>query len=320
MSPSRHAPSAIHALYRVFVLPALTSATAPVTKRSTSAAQLLRLSATPYSHHPHSCGRSRTFTTTTPLCAKTRAAEIRSQKWNEEITARFIHLVDPVTNTLSPEPVTRYSVLRDLDTKTHRLVQLSPDPPPGRNYSEFTPTCKIVSKKEAYEDEKRAKDLAKAKKRALKVMGGAGLKTLELNWAIDQHDLGHRMTRFKEFLLEGRRVEIVLAAKKRGRKASREECEAVLEKVMQVVGEVEGAKQREEMQGKIGGFVTMVFQGRPVFGENKVANASTGADEEGDEDEGEIQEKKRRKRWDQNAPETLSTAVEGSGVRDGDVK
>lgn len=177
------------------------------------------------------------------------------------------------------------------------------------------PTCKIISKKESYESEKRAKEVAKEKKRVQKVTSGEGLKTLELNWAIDLNDLGHRINRIKEFLGEGRRVEVVLAAKKRGRKASREECEVVLEKLRTAVGEVEGAKQREATTGKIGGFVTMVFQGRPV----KVGSTSSveqDQDVEGEE-EPEIEEKKRRKRFSKQDKETLSTIGEEKEGGDG---
>ncbi|WPB00383.1 uncharacterized protein RHO25_005002 [Cercospora beticola] len=184
----------------------------------------------------------------------------------------MIQLIDPETNKLL-EPMTRFDVLKTLDTKTHRLVQLVPDEP--RN-PDFIPKCKILNKKDMYESEKKAKELAKEKKRVQKVVSGEGLKTLEINWAIDQkNDLMHRLEKLKGFLAEGRRVEVVCAAKKRGRKASREECEGVVEKILAAVESVEGARQREEMKGKLGGFCQWTFQGRPLT--NAAANATATA-------------------------------------------
>ena len=43
-------------------------------------------------------------------------------------------------------------------------------------------------------------------------------KTIELNWAIDGNDLGHRLQRIKDFLGKGNRVEVMMAPKRKGRK------------------------------------------------------------------------------------------------------
>ncbi|KAI5359031.1 Putative translation initiation factor 3 [Septoria linicola] len=294
MSRIRHTSSTVQALYQVFVVPALLQSSASRTLPKQLPASSLTRS------QPR---LARPFSSTTSCLAKTRVAEERTQKWNEEISARIIQLVDPETNKLS-EPVTKFDILNSLDQKTHRLVQLSPDQPGNRS---FVPACKIVSKKETYEAEKRAKEAAKEKKRVQKVVSGEGLKTLELNWAIDQNDLGHRINRIKEFLGEGRRVEVVLAAKKRGRKASKEECELVLERIQDAVKEVEGARQRDAMSGKLGGFVTMTFQGRPV----KVGSTVTNGEEGG---ENEVDEKKRRKKWDKSDKGAVEKMEAGATV------
>ncbi|KAK0935211.1 Protein SABRE [Friedmanniomyces endolithicus] len=233
--------------------------------------------------------RQRSFSTTTPLHTKTRAPVQRSQKWDEEITARLIQLVDPETGNLldNGAPRTRWDVLNSLDTKTHRLVQLSPDPTPaeeerfrrggvdeganprsggywdtrgGNGYGAFVPVCKIVSKKEQYDLERRKKSANK--ERVKEGSKAQSMKTLELNWAIDANDLQHRLDRIGEFLSEGRRVEVVLAAKKRGRKATVQECGQVVKKIEECVAGVEGASVMKALTGKMGAFATIMLQGR----------------------------------------------------------
>jgi translation initiation factor IF-3 len=185
--------------------------------------------------------------------------------------------VSTSTNTLS-DPVSLWSTLRSFDHKTHRLIQVVPDEPDNPH---FVPTCKIVSKKEMYDFEKRRKAAMKDAKKVAKLSGEAAMKTLELNWAIDVgNDLNHRMDRLREFLGEGRRVEIVLAAKKRGRKATTEECENVLRVIRETVDSVEGAKEREAFTGKLGGMMTGTFQGKPVKAGGHVEEPARDGEEE----------------------------------------
>jgi translation initiation factor IF-3 len=270
-----HAGSPIKALYTIFVQPTL----------STNRQKLARNLTAP--QHQHLTNQTRSFTNTPrPLAAvaggsggnkrAARAPEVRTQKWNEEITARILQLVDPETKALS-EPVTRYDVLRDLDQKTHRLVQLTPDDPENRH---FVPVCKIVSKKEAYETEKKKKTAQKEVKQA--AAKERSVKTLELNWAIDGNDLAHRLEKVRAFLEEGRRVEVVLASKKRGRKATLAECEGLLEKIGGVADGVGGAKVLKEFEGKMGGLATSVYQGKaPAVVVGKASNAKKVEEEAG---------------------------------------
>jgi translation initiation factor IF-3 len=257
-----HAGSPIKALYTIFVQPTLSTNRQRLARNLPAVQQHQRLTT-----------QTRSFTCTprpsaaaaaaaTPGGATAgnkraaRAPEVRTQKWNEEITARILQLVDPETKTLG-ERVTRYDVLRDLDQKTHRLVQLTPDDPDNRH---FVPVCKIVSKKEAYETEKKKKTAQKEVKQA--AAKERSVKILELNWAIDGNDLAHRLEKVRGFLEEGRRVEVVLASKKRGRKATMAECEGLLGRIREVADGVGGAKVLKGFEGKMGGFATVVYQGR----------------------------------------------------------
>ena len=238
------------ALYRVFVLPTLST---PV-----------RIPRTPL---PPQCLQQpqipqRPFSQTAIHPAKTRAPEQRTHKWNDEITSAVIYLVDPQTNDLSPIQ-TRADVMSRTNLDTHRLVQVGTQPDPwDPEGSEPIPICKVQDKKATYQAEKARKQNAKESKKAS--AAALTVKTLELNWAIDGNDLGHRLELLRGFLAQGRKVEVVLAAKKagKGRKASKEECEAVLTRIMEVVGEVPGAKEAKAMEGGLGGFCTLTLQGK----------------------------------------------------------
>lgn len=201
------------------------------------------------------------MTTTPSRLAKTRAPEQRTQKWNEEIKGSKIWLVNIQTNELS-DLRSRRDVLANLNTDTHRLVQVDEQPDPNETNSDKRyPVCKIQNKKDMYQLEKNRKIAQKEARKASAV--ASSVKTMELNWAIDGNDLGHRLDRMKEFLEEGRKVEVVLAAKKAGRKANTSECEDLLKRIQSAVDAVPGAKEAKGLQGKMGGFCTMLFQGKP---------------------------------------------------------
>lgn len=257
--PTPHPSGALQALYRVFVAPTL-----PAIR--------------PIRGLPRQAQSPRAFSTTTPLRAKTRAPEIRAHKWNEEIRSPQIYLVGTTTNELTLR--SREEVLSTLNKDTHRLVQVDEQPAPqdpfdhaaGRKEQppvkpRMYPVCKILGKKAMYQQEKSRKSAQKEAKKASAT--ASSVKTLELNWAIDGNDLGHRLERMKEFLAEGRKVEVVLAAKKSGRKASVEECRGVLGRIRGAVDMVQGAKEAKGLEGKVGGFCTVLFQGRVPVGQGQ---------------------------------------------------
>jgi len=51
-------------------------------------------------------------------------------------------------------------------------------------------------------------------------------------------------------------------AKKAGRKANKAECEDVLGRIRGAVDAVAGAREMKGLEGKVGGFCTVLFQGR----------------------------------------------------------
>ena len=114
--------------------------------------------------------------------------------------------------------------------------------------------CKIISKEQLREQE-RAK--SKPTKNPAHIV-----KTLELNWAIDRNDLSHRLNKMVQFLEKGNRVEVMLATKRKGRRATIEEAESVLELVREKVGQVEGAKEWKAMQGRVLTPSVLFFEGK----------------------------------------------------------
>lgn len=254
-----HPSTSLQALYSVFVAPALRSNTASRAFLQTAPRSL---------HSRYFISSSSSIAhASTPNDPKASSSDSgrRQQKWDEEITARVIHLVDPTTGKLS-EPRKRIDVLRSLDRNTQRLVQVSAGEESGNRgrQQHFAAAgaarvvCKIVDKRLQYQQERERK---RQKKKQEQVAGGSG-KMMELNWAIDPNDLGHRLERLAGFLGEGRRVEVILAAKKKGRKATTEECEAVVKKVVETMEGVKGARELKPLEGRLGGFATWVLQGK----------------------------------------------------------
>lgn len=161
-----------------------------------------------------------------------------------EITARSVILVNR-DNSLSP-PTNTSRVLASLDPSAQSLIQINPAVP-GE-----PPLCKIVDKKKLYDQSKKAKN---AKKSAVVS------KSIELNWAIEEGDLGHRLKRLREFLEKGFKVEVAIAVKRKGRKATIEEAEALIGKVRGEVKDIQGAREGKKMEGVVGKDVTLHFEG-----------------------------------------------------------
>lgn len=203
---------------------------------------------------------------------RTSAPEVRRERWNEDIIGDSVVLVDSKTERLQP-PVSKQGVLIRLDLKTHRLVEVARTESDG---SDSIAICKIVEKKAASDADRarKAANKQRAKVRALETT----VKTIELNWAIDSNDLGHRLDKVKMFLQEGRRVDIVLAPKKRGRKALLPECQEVISRIRSSLKSINGAEEIKEMEGKIGGVAMFSYQGKADASPNttKAAESSHG--------------------------------------------
>ena len=116
-----------------------------------------------------------------------------------------------------------------------------------------------------YYDKQYERDKELARRKAAK-SSKTEHKQLEINWTIGDNDLGHRMGRLKEFLGKGWKVEIIIGStRKRGWYGKRTDDQALAEKLVArirgVAFEVEGAKERTEMKGKLGEEVFLNFEG-----------------------------------------------------------
>lgn len=270
---SKNLTTSVQALFRVFVLPALSRPTGHVYRPSIPSAT---------SHQCPPTQALRSFSQASPRLAgprrsrPTRTQEPRKQVWDHEITSRYIWLVDEETGRLYEDTRNTRNLLESLDLKTYRLVQVTEGNPNSEDPVERLPVCKVINKKEDFIRQKQRKEQTKEQRKVSKVVGDQGAKVVELNWAIDANDLSHRMEKVKGFLAEGRKVEIVLNAKKRGRKASAEECEALLDKIKETVAEVKGASIKGGLEGVMGKFAQMDLRGAPVDLSQKGQKAAAG--------------------------------------------
>ena len=167
--------------------------------------------------------------------------------YDEGIESPIIHLVGSNKEFLRNQR--RDDVLQQLDRGQYYVVQIVPSIPG----SGVPPTCKIISKEEIANS---AKARVKKKKKV------ESFKEIQLNWAIGNHDLDHRLQRIKDFLHEGRSVDVMLAAKKRGKRASIEEADAVLQRIKEAVASVPGSQERKPMEGRVGGLLKLFYSVR----------------------------------------------------------
>lgn len=168
------------------------------------------------------------------------------------IDAKVVRIVQE-DRKLSPPQYTA-NVLRNIDPEKETLIMVAEA---NKNEPSSVPICKIMSlaalRKAEYERSKAKKALA----------GSTTVKKLELNWAIDSHDLRHRLDRVQEFLRKGWRVEILMAPKRRGRRATEDEAWRLVEKIRKTVELVKGAKEWKAMEGAILTQTTMYLEGAP---------------------------------------------------------
>jgi translation initiation factor IF-3 len=223
------------ALYRVFVAPIEQSQLQFA--RRPSPASLLKPRTAP-----------KIFLSQQRRCYAAPAPAKRRLPRDDEIKAWSVSLV--TDDGKLQEPRSTQAILEDMDRKNDSLVVVVPGEPG------VPPICKIMNKQAMREAEK-------AKTKANR-NPAATVKTIELNWAIDGNDLGHRLGKMREFLGKGFKVEVLLAGKKKGRKATEEEARNLLERLREVVTEVDGARESKPMEGKILAQAKFYAEGRAV--------------------------------------------------------
>jgi translation initiation factor IF-3 len=200
---------------------------------------------------------------TNPFFARARPAAVVVDRLSdytkdEAIEAYQVCVRGPDVNghsTLS-EPQTLRHLLRDLDREKKCIIQLSK---PGT--TEY-PIVQIADKEELL---KQAREKEKHAREQQKESRDKKPKQIEMNWAIDGHDLGIKMKQLESFLEKGKKVEILLAAKRKGRKAELAEGMALLKQIRARMVELD-AKEVKTMEGEVLKQATLIVQKKPNAG------------------------------------------------------
>jgi translation initiation factor IF-3 len=174
--------------------------------------------------------------------------KLAAYKLDDQIEAEFVQMRQE-DGKLSP--ATRLKTLLSEIRDDEVVLELSP-----KGQFPDTAVVRVVERqdllREAARKEQALKDLQKQSKQSRP-------KQIELNWAISEKDLMMKLNQMADFLDKGKKVEVLLAAKKRQRRASPEEAEAVLMRVRDKIEEV-GAKEVKNMEGKVLGQALLTVQ------------------------------------------------------------
>ena len=157
------------------------------------------------------------------------------------IMARYVRMPQP-DGGLSP-PESLHSAISRIKQGAEHLVQIS-KVDEGR-----MAICRIMTITDL---QKQKKDKERVQQEHKKSLKQSVPKQIELNWAIGPNDLEHKLTQMKGFIKDGRKVEVVLANKKRQRQATPEEGRGVLRKVKEKLAEADGREIKEMQGGEVG--------------------------------------------------------------------
>ncbi|KAJ5050682.1 uncharacterized protein L3040_002557 [Drepanopeziza brunnea f. sp. 'multigermtubi'] len=251
MRSSRCVSSIATALHKIFILPLehrQSQFAIRTTSTSSTSFHSTLLSPPPIQY------QQRRYASKYKATEKPTTAEKSRLPRDDEIRSWSVSLVDENGRLCDPRPT--HDVLATIDRKVSTLVVVVPADP----HTHAPPICKIFNKQALRESETARLKAAKG--------GGVTTKTMELNWAIGANDLGHRMGKLKGWLEKGWRVEVLVAGKRKGRKANEEEAEGVLGAVRGVLAEA-GGKETKPMEGKVSlgegkglGTVTLYLEGK----------------------------------------------------------
>lgn len=191
---------------------------------------------------------------------------------DREITHRFVVLRQEDGSLSEPQPTS--AIMARLNPQLESLVMLAmpqaetapaaaeEDRSEGSAAAEKRkepprfPICKIVDRvAERKAEYEKAREMRRKKTLS---------KELELNWAIDTHDLEHRMEKLREFLERGLRVEVSMMRKGKGkgrRHATQEEAAELLRRVRETVAAVPGARESKPMEGELLRVAKLVLDG-----------------------------------------------------------
>ncbi|KAI0024528.1 hypothetical protein F4780DRAFT_775909 [Xylariomycetidae sp. FL0641] len=245
-----------------------------------------------------------TTTTTRGYAKRKKPPKFEPRKYTENhaIPYDYVRLASPVDGSLMP-PQRKLAVLSSLDLRTHSLRMVAHPPHfytrAGEEGEEGEDGA--AAKEEEEEEEEGGPELEAAIVRIIDRAADAAAqaelklemrrrqvntKVLELNWATDPHDLGHKFRRLRDFLGRGMRVEVLLERRRGGRAVSRAEAHDLLAKLREAVAEVPGTKEPVKPDGQVGGMLRLVFEGPADKQKKKRKSRYAKEGEEGEEEEG----------------------------------
>lgn len=176
---------------------------------------------------------------------------------DESIRSRVISLRDE-HGTFHPNVYLK-SVLANIDRATQRVVLLKPANP---NDPESLPVCAIMTADEIAAQKKKMKMEEKVRARKKRLLDP---KQLEINWGTDKNDLETKMKRMVDFLQQGRRVEILLAPKKRRAQSwTQGEAADLVSGIKNKALQVDGTKEYKKPDGKLGARLMLYYEGKEL--------------------------------------------------------
>lgn len=171
------------------------------------------------------------------------AQKLRDYTLDEAIESRWVQVKDAKTGQID-KPLRLESLIASIDRSTQSVILVSMKGP--------TPDTALVAV------QARSELLGLVQSRQTKKSTAVKVKQIELNWAISQHDLELKLKKMGEFLAKGNRVEMLLANKKRQRRAERDEAEATLRKVREKIQELGAGEMK--LQGSVGQQATILVE------------------------------------------------------------
>lgn len=157
------------------------------------------------------------------------------------ILARYVRMPQPDGGLSHPESLR--SALSRVRQGTEHLVQIA------KADEEGMAICRIMTIADLLKQKKDREKVQKEQKKSLKQ---SIPKQVELNWAIGSNDLEHKLAQLQGFIKDGKKVEVVLASKKRQRQATPEEGMEVLRKLKAKLAEADGREIKEMQGGQVG--------------------------------------------------------------------
>jgi len=183
----------------------------------------------------------------------------------------YVHIHQEDGGLADAVPTKRLLSGLDLDVDTVVTIAM-PEREDKEDRREY-PIVMIVNRQvEMQQNEQREK--AERRKRV-------STKELELNWAIDKHDLGHRLKALRGFLAKGLDVEVTLLKKRNKREAAKDEAERTLESVKAVLQDVPGSTESKKAEGKVMGTYKLFLKGPTPKASKSTAKESAASSCEG---------------------------------------